>query len=117
MKKFLLLALVLATAAFAQTYTAGPEYPWRVQTDVTLNTDGSLKSAPVQTFFRQDLTAGDKVISNDTGNVSWDAVTNSAKTVTVGEKTYTYGEVLAAVVAIAQQERAAQLAAQVPASP
>lgn len=103
--------LALFTHATAPTFTAGPEYPWRLQVDVSFNSDGSLAAASPQVFYRQDLTSGAKVIQNDTGSVQWDVVANASKTIAANGKTYTYGEIFAATVAIAAQERAAQQAA------
>ena len=112
MKNKILLLILLSVAAFfalgAASFTEGPVYPWRVQSDISFNTDGTLKSAPVTTFFQADITDGTTTVTKSYGSVTWDAVANANKTVTVNGKTYTYGEVLSVVVAISQNERAAQ---------
>jgi len=110
MKKLLLLASLLALPLYADApaVSLSAEYPWRVQCDVVYDVNGSLISAPVQVYFHKDVISGGLAIAKqETGIVQWDAVKSGAKTVTVGGKTYTYGEIMSAVIAISAQEKAA----------
>lgn len=93
MKKIILfLALVgLAGAASAPTVT---ESLVRIQCDPA--------SGQVQAFFEKTVTIDGQSFRQPWTSVSW--ATGSDKTVTVDGKTYTYAEVMAAVVAIANQE-------------
>lgn len=56
----------------------------------------------VQAFFEKTVTIDGQAFRQPWTSVSW--ATGSDKTVTVDGKTYTYAEVMAAVVAIANQE-------------
>ena len=81
----------------------------RVQTDPQ-------GEAPIATAFFEKKT----IIDGQTYVAPWTQVTwplKSDKTVTVGDLTYTYAEVSAAVTAIAYQEYAASVAAPVASEP
>lgn len=94
-----LLPVALCTAASAPTIT---ETLVRIQTDPA--------SSQVQAFFEKTVTVDGVEFRQPWSQVSW--AIGADKTVTVAGKTYTYAEVLAAAVAIAQQERAEQAASQ-----
>lgn len=86
------LALVgLAGAASAPTVS---ESLVRIQCDPA--------GGQVQAFFEKTVTIDGQSFRQPWTSVSW--ATGSDKTVTVDGKTYTYAEVMAAVVAIANQE-------------
>lgn len=86
------IALVgLAGAASAPTVT---ESLVRIQCDPA--------GGQVQAFFEKTVTIDGQSFRQPWTSVSW--ATGSDKTVTVDGKTYTYAEVMAAVVAIANQE-------------
>ncbi len=86
-----LAALGLAGAADAPVVT---EALVRIQCD--------LASGQVQAFFEKTVTVDGQAYRQPWTSVSW--ATGSEKTVTVDGKAYTYAEVMAAVVAIANQE-------------
>lgn len=69
----------------------------RIQSDVS--------SGQVTAFFEKSVAIDGTTYSQPWESVSWNA---SDKTVTVGDKSMTYGEVMQYVVAIANQERAEQ---------
>lgn len=109
MKKLIALALALlvSAAAFA-TLTSSTTF-YRFQSDPKVASDGTPTAAVVQAYWQTTVTdtATGKVIASDVSlGATWDAVANAAKTVTVGGKTYSYGEILSAVCAIAEQEKA-----------
>jgi hypothetical protein len=102
-KRPFLLAAVLAVvlipvALFAQTVS---ESLFRIQTDIP--------TGRVQGFFKRSVTVNGETFEQPMAEVSWEI--GADKSVTVGGKTYTYAEVLGAVLAIANQERAEQQAA------
>jgi len=68
---------------------------------VRIQTDPATGRA--QAFFEKTVTVDGIAYRQPWQEVSWEL--GAAKSVTVGEKTYTYAEVFAAVQAIAQQER------------
>lgn len=103
-------SVLLTAAASAPTYTAGPDTLWRAQSDPTFNADGSLATCVVPFFYKATFTNTtdpadhfDKTL----GQVNVDFVKDAAKTITVGGKSYTYGEVAATLVAIGNKEWAA----------
>lgn len=67
----------------------------RIQTDPA--------SGRAQAYFERTVTIDGIAYRQPWQEVSWEL--GAARSVTVGEKTYTYAEVFAAVQAIAQQER------------
>ncbi len=71
----------------------------RIQSEVT--------SGDVQAFFERSVTLDGTTFRQPWESVAWNA---SDKTVTVGGQTMSYSQVMRFVVAIAMQERAAQLA-------
>lgn len=93
------------------TPTVSNEYIWRWQCDPTFGVDGSVVGTPLQVFYRKDLDLGDgspkTTIPSDKG-LTVDLVANATKTVTVGQATYTYGELVEGLIAVMAQERAAQ---------
>lgn len=118
MKTFaLLLALSLAPFAAAQTASllASTSF-YRFQCSPTFAADGTPVSAVTQAFWQTTVTdsTGAVIATSVTQGAQWDAVAKAASTVAVGAKTYTYGEVLAAVMAIATQEKAAASAPPTP---
>ncbi len=58
-----------------------------------------------QAFFEKSTTVGGQTFKSPWTEVSWQV--GAEKTVTVNGTTYTYAEVMAAIVAIAQQEKTA----------
>lgn len=101
MKMMRLMVLALFAAGLCPAASA----PVITETLVRIQTDPA--SGHVQAFFEQTTPINGKPVKvGDWIEVSWDIAAN--KTVTSNGKTYSYGEVLAAVQAIAQQERAEQ---------
>lgn len=97
--KLLIAGCAFALAAFAQSPT---ESLVRIQAET--------KTGDVQAFFEKSITVnGTTYALPGWESVSWNS---GSKTVTVGGETKTYTQVMAFVVAIAQQERAEQVAAQ-----
>lgn len=108
MKKLiaLLLAAAFALTAFAALTSSTTFY--RFQCDPQFDAQGNPTSAVVQAFEQTVVSDGTKVIASSvTQSASWDAVASAGKTVTVNGKTFTYGEVFSAVIAIAAQEKTA----------
>jgi hypothetical protein len=84
--------------AFAQAPTPAPtEQLVRIQAETT--------TGDVTAFFERSVTIDGVKYPAPWQSVSWN---NSTKTVTVGERTLTYSEVMQLVRAIALQERAEQ---------
>ena len=99
-RSFIFLAcLLVAGIALAQVVTT-TEQLVRIQTDPA--------TGRVQAFFEKSVTIEGVSYKQPWTEVSW--AIGADKMVTVGEKTYTYAEVLAAAQAIAEQEKAAQAA-------
>lgn len=101
----LLTALILGLTAlfltaFAQSTPTATESLVRIQSEV--------QTGDVTAFFEKSVTIESVVYKQPWESVAWNS---SAKTVTVAGETKTYAEVMQFVVAIAQQERAEQLAA------
>lgn len=90
--------LLLPLAAFAQA-PAPTESLVRIQSEVA--------TGDVTAFFERSVTVAGVTYRQPWESVSWRA---SDRTVTVGQQTLTYSEVMQLVVAIAMQERAAQQA-------
>jgi hypothetical protein len=96
MKTRILLTLALAAVALvAAEAPVATETLKRIQCDLETNT--------VQAYFEKKITVDGQTFVQPWVGVGW--TLGSDKTVTVGDKTYTYAEVMAAVVAIANQER------------
>lgn len=96
MKKTIILSfLAVAALAVAADAPSVTETLKRIQCDP--------ETTQVQAFFEKKITVDGQTFVQPWTQVSW--ATGSTKTVTVGDKTYTYAEVLAAVVAIANQEK------------
>jgi len=91
--RFALFLAVVGLAAAASDPTVS-ESLVRIQCDPA--------SGQVQAFFEKVVTVEGQSFRQPWTQVSWP--TGSDKTVTVDGKTYTYAEVMAAVVAIANQE-------------
>lgn len=111
-----LLSIALAVAALlslaAVTVTEGPVLPWRVQVDLAFAADGSVTSAKPQVFFSQTLTVNGEAITHDQGSVTWDSVEKRNAPIAIKladgtTATTTRGAVLASILAIASEERAA----------
>lgn len=94
MKLRSLLFLAVAGIAVAASAPVITEALVRVQCDPA--------SGQAQAFFEKTVTIDGQSFRQPWTSVSW--ATGSDKTVTVDGKTYTYAEVMAAVVAIANQE-------------
>ena len=114
MKKLTTLLLSLAVAslliAAAATATVTTKLA-RIQTDPNSGDD------PVATaYFSQTTTVGEQTFEAPWVPVSW-RIKDAAKSVTVGDKTLTYAEVSVFIVAIADQEYAAMLAAKAAPAP
>jgi hypothetical protein len=106
MKKLIasLLALALVAVAFAALTQSTTFY--RFQCDPKFDANGAPTSAVVQAFTQTTVMDGaNQVASSVTLSAQWDAVALASKTVTANGKTYTYGEVLTAILAIAAQEK------------
>lgn len=118
MKKLITIIIALTTlAAIAQmvTFTQGPEYLWRHQTDVTLDANGTPTSALVTAFFEQDMIPNSTTsakITNHTGQVTFDLIANGATTVTASGVQVTYLQLAWLNATAAQQQYSAQEAAQ-----
>lgn len=109
MKKFLIaLCLCASVAAFAALTSTTAFY--RFQCDPVFNADGTARSAVVQAYWQTTVVDdnGAVIAAQLSAPVQWDAVAKATNTVTANGKTYTYAEVLSAVMAIAAQEKAAQ---------
>lgn len=94
MKLRSLLFLAVAGIAVAASAPVITEALVRIQCDPA--------SGQAQAFFEKTVTVDGQAFRQPWTSVSW--ATGSDKTVTVDGKTYTYAEVMAAVVAIANQE-------------
>lgn len=106
MKNKLLLSLFVGLAALlsvAQTPPTATESLVRIQAETT--------TGNVTAFFEKSVTVDSVVYRQPWESVSW---VSSTKEVTVNGQTKTYGEVMQYVVAIANQERAEQLAPPAP---
>ncbi len=97
MKSRLIPALITVLAFLA----LGAGEPVVTEALVRIQTDPA--SGRAQAFFERTVTIDGVAYAQPWQEVSWDL--GAEKTVTVGEQTYTYAEVFAAVQAIAQQER------------
>ena len=93
MKKLILFFALVGLAGAASAPTVS-ESLVRIQCDPA--------GGQVQAFFEKTVTIDGQSFRQPWTSVSW--ATGSDKTVTVDGKTYTYAEVMAAVVAIANQE-------------
>ncbi len=116
MKKLLAVVLIIAASLFltaaasAPTYTASPDTLWRAQSDPTFNADQTLATCVVPFFYKATFTNTTDPTDHfdkQLGQVNVDFVKDAAKTITVNGKTYTYGEIGAAFVAIGNKEWAA----------
>lgn len=112
-----LLAAAFGTAialAATLTFTQGPEYLWRTQSDVTF-TSGTLSAAVTTSFFEQDMvpsSTASATLTNHTGQVTYDLIAKGSTTVTASGVQVTYLQLAALNAAAASQEYAAYLAAQ-----
>lgn len=97
---FLLAAVAFCAIAFAQAPTPEP-------TEQLVRIQAETSTGDVTAFFEKSVTIAGTTYRQPWESVSWNS---STKTVTVGERTMSYSEVMQLVVAIALQERAAQLA-------
>jgi hypothetical protein len=111
MKKLLisLACVALCSLAHADTHTTSF---YRFQCDPAFGSDGTPIHAPVQAFWRTISFDNDGAELSDSVKLGaqWDAVTDAATTVTIPGLngttiTLTYGQVLTAVMAIANQEK------------
>lgn len=91
------------------TPTISPEYVWRWQCDPIFDEAGNVTGTPLQVFYRKDLDLGDgsKAFINSESGMTVDLVKDAAKTITVGDVTHSYGEIVQSLIAIVAQERAA----------
>lgn len=100
-----IVSVLLALAASALLVAAVSVTPYENLVRIQSET----QTGDVTAFFESGVIVDSVKYPNSAGweSVSWN---NGTKTVTVGGKTMTYAEVMQFVVAIAQQERAAQKA-------
>lgn len=116
MNRFLPSLIIAALGLFslaAISVTESAVQPWRIQVDLTFNADGSLKTAAPQVFFGQTITIDGQTINRDLGSVTWDSVAKRTLPISIkladgSTATTTRGAVLAAIIAAASEERAAQ---------
>ena len=95
------------------TPTISSEYVWRWQCDPAFDAFGNVVGTPLQVFYRRDLDLGDGspiqyIGTEKMPSLTVDLAGHATKTVTVGDKSYTYGELVAALIAAIGQERMAQ---------
>lgn len=95
------------------TPTVSPEYVWRWQCDPTFDADSNLNGTPLVTFYQKDLDLGGgspkQFIPSSPSSMTVDLFQNASKTVVFNGATYSYGELIGALVAVQAQERALQL--------
>ena len=109
MKKHIIM-LLLAVLAFAiSAFAQAPE-----PTEQLVRIQSEVSTGDVTAFFEKSVTVAGTTYRQPWESVSWNA---SDKTVTVNGTTLTYSQVMQLVVAIAMQERAAQLNPPPPAEP
>jgi hypothetical protein len=106
-----LLAAALCSAASAPSVTEGPIVPWRIQVDLAFDGDGVITSAAPKVYYRQTIMVDATAVVIDRGSILWDSVAKANEEVTIslangGTATTTRGKILAAVIAIAAEERA-----------
>ncbi len=101
----LLVLLVLSVSALSAQTT--PEAP--TPTESLTRIEANVVTGAVTAYFKTSVVIDGQTYARPTVRTTWNS---STTTVTVGALTLTYGEVMQLVVAIAQQERAEQLAAQ-----
>lgn len=87
-----------ARSAYAAAAASVSESLQRIQCDIP--------SGRAQAFFEKSTTVNGQTFKSPWTEVSWQ--TGAAKSVTVNGTTYTYAEVMAAIVAIAEKEKAEQ---------
>lgn len=103
---YLLIGVIYAHAALALGAQLFAQSPAPAPTEALVRIQSEVSTGDVTAFFEKSVEVNGTKFRQPWESVSWNA---SQKTVTVGERTLTYAEVMQLVVAIALQERAEQI--------